>query len=322
MSEKNFLITLMLPSYNKEKYAKRWVEGIAKQTFLHKTKLVVIDDCSTDGSYEKLKRLFHKHRLTADFSQNEKNMGLMYSTMKFYRSINTKYWCLLDADDCYISSRKIEKAVNFLETHEDYSAYACNQIAEYANGEKHILFSADIPSQTFTNLGKSLFFQTASIIFRNNFTPKLLDVIEEWSKSQEGGAFSADAFRWTLAFQFGKIYFENSPDSLWLTDIGAWGALSPMEQNLSNMNAYKTFFRFFKENFGLNDNTVACLNWYVQYYLDVCNQVNAMLRGLIADQFKFKNSSADSDDLGKIFDNLKECCKDLREIMDSNKIPL
>ena len=108
MAEK--IITLITPVHNKAPYIKDWAEGLAKQTYLDKMKILVIDDGSTDESLEFMKKYISKYRLPAKITVNEKNLGLMYTTKQAYKKIYTKYFSVLDADDYYLSPQKIEKA--------------------------------------------------------------------------------------------------------------------------------------------------------------------------------------------------------------------
>ena len=296
-------------------YIRRWAEGLAKQTFRDRMKILIIDNCSTDGSFEVMQQCVEEFNLPAEIIQNEKNIGLMGSVKKAYRMLDTKYFAVLDPDDFYISPQKVEKAVKFLEKHEDYSGYACNQILESKNGNSRICFDANIPSQTFTKMQGSPFFQTASTTFKNCFTPELLNWIDEFTGDAKSHAFDSDGFRNMLFYNFGKVYFENSPDSNWLVDVGMWGTLSKIEQDLANMESHYIYFNFCKKVFGLNETAINCLNLSVTFYARVLDDLNVMFKNFSAHEFKYKNSSAEgTEDLNSIFDKLKKHCKIFSDI--------
>ena len=143
------LLTLITPAYNKAPYIKDWAEGLAKQTYLDKMKILVIDDGSTDDSVELTKKYIAEYNLPAEISVNGKNLGLMYTTKQLYRRIDTEYFTVLDADDYYISPQKIEKAVKFLESHPDYSFYACNTLLEAPDGTQKPQRPKEQPSATY-----------------------------------------------------------------------------------------------------------------------------------------------------------------------------
>ena len=120
------LVTVITAVYNKEKYLQEWAESLAKQTFLDKTEILVINDGSTDNSVKLIKKFTKKYNLPINLVHNEKNIGYLYTLIKSFRMLKTKYFALLDPDDYYISPKKLENAVNFLEAHDEYSVYAMN----------------------------------------------------------------------------------------------------------------------------------------------------------------------------------------------------
>ena len=240
-------------------------------------KIVVIDNQSTDGGFEVIRDCVKKYNLPAELIQNEKNINLWGSTKKFFRMLDTKYYAVLDPDDYYISPQKVEKAVKFLEAHEVYSCYACNQIFEFKNGENRTAVPREVPSQTFEDIRRTPFFQNASTTYRNYFTPEWLDKIENFAGDDPRHAFDSDAFRWMLALKFGKIYFENSLDSNYRHDIGNAGSLSHLEEAIYVIGIHIEFFKIFMKFFGADIIANYCANFVWHYYNQVIdNFVNIM----------------------------------------------
>lgn len=293
MDEK--IITIITTVYNKAKYLDTWAKSLANQTYLDKMNILIIEDCSKDDSLRLLIELVEKYALPAKIICNEKNMGLLYSIRKAYRElqapdIRTKYFAVLDADDYYLSARKIEKAVKFLEHHEDYSAYASNYILKYRAGVEQKAISDNVRDKTFFNMKDTSFFQTAAITFRNFFTPELLDRIDYFTEEKNFGICEGDAFRNGIAFGFGKLFFENSTDAVWLCDIGDWGTLSTLEQDFCNMVGHWELFEFYRTHFkthiltDINTNYIFSLtvNFYQKSVLDFANLMQNL------DFFKFQ----------------------------------
>ena len=125
------LITILTPVYNKAPYIQTWAEGLAKQTYLDKMKILVANDGSTDESLNLIEKFSAEYKLPLEIVYNGENIGIMQVTKLLYRKLDTKYFAVLDADDYYISPQKVEKAVKFLQSHSDYSCYACNTLNEY-----------------------------------------------------------------------------------------------------------------------------------------------------------------------------------------------
>lgn len=280
------IITLITPVHNKAPYIKTWAEGLAKQTFLDRMKILVTDDGSTDGSLELMKKYVAEYNLPAEITENGKNLGLMYTTKQAYKKIDTKYFTVLDADDYYLSPKKIEKAVTFLEQNSDYSFYACNTLLESVDGSLKPQRSDTLPSATYPQLEGTPFFQTASTTFRNYFSEKLLDAIDKETGNAKRHAFEADGFRNVLAFHFGKLYFENSLDCVWRQKIGIWGKTSAISQELANMKSYSKYYDFYRKNFGFDDNARTCLGVSYMRYVKILEYLPKLFAGLNVADFE------------------------------------
>ena len=138
---------------------------------------------------------------------------------------------MLDADDYWLTEKKLEKAIDFLEGHEDYSAYVSNYLAIFKDGKKGTCFSKDLPDQTFAKRTDSPnHFQTPAIVFRNFFTPDLLAALERAAAGKHSSFVESDTLRNYLALHFGKIRFENSVDAAWRVNIGTFGALTELDK--------------------------------------------------------------------------------------------
>lgn len=113
----NPLVTVIIPSYNHEKYIKSSIISVVEQSYGN-IELIVIDDGSSDNSPQIIAELRNKY----DFSyiRNE-NQGLI-KTLKYGLSLaQGKYISLVASDDIWLPG-KIEKQVDFLESNDDVSA--------------------------------------------------------------------------------------------------------------------------------------------------------------------------------------------------------
>lgn len=317
MDEK--IITLITLVYNKASYIQTWAKSLAKQSYLDKMKILVTDDGSTDNSLALIKKFAEEYNLPVEITCNEKNMGLMYSVRNAYRKIDTKYFTVLDADDYYLSSQKIEKAVKFLEKNPDYSCYACNTLNVYPDNKNRTAYPQDRENATFTKLKGSPFFQTASTTFRNFFDTKLLDAIDEVTEGHRKHAFQGDAFRNILAFRAGKFYFENSLDCVWRRNIGIWGTTSRFSQDIANIKSYYAYFDFFRKYFEADETAVTCLEVSLDRYRKLVKLLGEIIGGLNVTKFAIDDNfnnllKVGEEDLNKIFDALLEQYKIYAEI--------
>ena len=97
MTKENFLISVIVPLYNYRKYIGYCIRSIINQTYTN-FELIVVDDCSTDDSYDRSIK-YEKKDSRVSVIQLEKNGG--YSKAKNEGIVRSKgdYIVTLDADD-------------------------------------------------------------------------------------------------------------------------------------------------------------------------------------------------------------------------------
>lgn len=139
----NILITVLIPAYNVEKYIKDAIESIIAQTYSN-LEIIVVDDCSTDGTFSILEEIkYYEPRLK--LFRNNENSGIV-KTLNFGLSVsNGEYIVRMDGDDlCHPS--KIEKQLMFLLNNENIALVGCDIICIDENGEilNHVLTSHNV----------------------------------------------------------------------------------------------------------------------------------------------------------------------------------
>jgi glycosyltransferase involved in cell wall biosynthesis len=89
------LISVIMPVYNCVLYIEQSINSILKQTF-EDFELIIIDDCSFDGTIEILKK-FADSRIK--IIKNLSNEGVSTSTNKGFKLAQGKYIARMDGDD-------------------------------------------------------------------------------------------------------------------------------------------------------------------------------------------------------------------------------
>lgn len=103
--ERKDIISLAMPTYNGEKYLREQLDSIYAQTRVP-DEVIVVDDCSTDGTVEILEE-YHK-RYGLKYYINEHNLGYNKNFEKAISLCSGDYICLSDQDDVWLRE-KIEK---------------------------------------------------------------------------------------------------------------------------------------------------------------------------------------------------------------------
>ena len=110
------LVSVVMSVYNGERYLREAIGSILNQTF-RDFEFLMINDGSSDRTAEILKD-YNINRIK--IIKNERNIGLTKSLNKGLRIARGEYIARQDADDVSAPDR-LEKEVNFLETHRDYA---------------------------------------------------------------------------------------------------------------------------------------------------------------------------------------------------------
>lgn len=91
-------ISIVIPCYNVEKYVEKCIKSIMNQTY-SELEVIVIDDKSTDGTYDVLLKLKKEYNDRFILLQNEKNGGLAYTRNFGVKKATGKYIGFIDSDD-------------------------------------------------------------------------------------------------------------------------------------------------------------------------------------------------------------------------------
>ena len=107
--ENNGLVSVIMPSYNSEKYIKDSIESVLKQTYPF-WELIIVDDCSTDETIEIIKSL-NDDRIR--LFVNDHNSGAALSRNKALKEAKGKWIAFLDSDDLWLPT-KLEEQLKFM----------------------------------------------------------------------------------------------------------------------------------------------------------------------------------------------------------------
>ena len=101
--------SVIIPMYNCERFIEETVESVLKQT-IKEIEIILIDDCSTDKSFDLIKKISDKDKRVKVY-KNEENYGVALTRNKGIDLSSGKYIALLDSDDVWMPD-KLEKQLN------------------------------------------------------------------------------------------------------------------------------------------------------------------------------------------------------------------
>lgn len=136
-------VSIIIPAYNRALYINQTVNSVLEQTYQH-LELIVVDDGSADGTYEKLKE--YGSRITLLTHDGRSNKGQAASINLGLRDAVGKYIAVLDSDDFW-EPNKLEIQVPFLELNPEIGLVYCNGYGVDANGERYYDFYEADPNE-------------------------------------------------------------------------------------------------------------------------------------------------------------------------------
>lgn len=163
-------LSIIMPCYNVESTLDRALNSIQMQQVNFNYEIIIVNDGSTDDSLRLMETWQKKnnHVVVLDNGENLGNAG------SFYRGLcaaKGKYFCVLDGDDYYTVSDKLQRQVDFLnkDAEEEYVATATNYIVDLGDGEVYVPPRRNGKEFGYTDmLAQNLYyFHTATYMYRN-----------------------------------------------------------------------------------------------------------------------------------------------------------
>lgn len=115
-------LTVIIPNHNKEKYIVKCIESVLQQTILPK-KIIIIDDCSTDRSIDKILQIEDNENIIRVIPLKE-NVGVSKARNIGILEAQTQYITCLDSDDFYANRGKLENEWKLIEKNQGCIAYS------------------------------------------------------------------------------------------------------------------------------------------------------------------------------------------------------
>lgn len=120
-------VDILLATYNGENYLVEQLESILSQSYSN-FRLLISDDCSTDGTRKILEEYKEKDNRIQLFFQGN-NLGVIKNFEYLLKKVESKYYMLSDQDDIW-KNNKIERTVEKLENSESDLVYTDLEVVD------------------------------------------------------------------------------------------------------------------------------------------------------------------------------------------------
>ena len=136
MNNKSIILSVCVRTHNQERFICEALDSVLRQQTTFPFEIIVSDDASSDGTVEILKEYQNVHPDKIRLLLSEKNIGGPENLKRVIEASNARYVTCLDGDDFYTDEYKLQKQVDFLETHPEYAA--CFHNTWYADENGHL----------------------------------------------------------------------------------------------------------------------------------------------------------------------------------------
>jgi glycosyltransferase involved in cell wall biosynthesis len=257
-------LSVILLAHNVKDYVAQALDSILMQHVDFDFEILVGDDGSSDGTIEILRKYKLKHPeliklyLTPRVERSHGGDYINFSNL--YKKAESEYITILDGDDYWISEKKLQKQIDFLDLNLDFTVCGHNYFFENMDGiltPAHPGLGADsgysFICEDFQQMllgGHCPYMQTSSVVYRNVFlnNQKVHNYFNHYM-------FKGDFIRTLLHSAHGKSKFINELMSVYrITGQGDWTKTSEIQKCLSHIkffifHKYNTFDNKYKRSF-------------------------------------------------------------------------
>ncbi|MCM1119890.1 MAG: glycosyltransferase [bacterium] len=146
MNTSEIMVTVKILAYNHEKYIVQAIESILSQKTEYRYEILIGEDCSTDSTREIVDGYAQKYPDIIRVIHHKRNVGCTKNAYSLDIHARGKYVAGCEGDDYWCDDLRIQKDVDFLETHPEYVG-VCHR-CRVVDGNDDPIEENTIPSRT------------------------------------------------------------------------------------------------------------------------------------------------------------------------------
>lgn len=235
------LLSIVMTTYNHGEYIKQALDSIFMQKVNFKYEIIVGDDCSQDNTLEILLKYKEEYGGVLRLFIRKVNMGSHHNHYDLIAKTRGKYISYLEGDDFWNNDMKLQKQMDFLETHEEYIAvvHKINVVDRKGNVYKNRDFEIQYCTKEIYSLKEFetgiLAGHTSSLMFRNIYKNENVD----YSFFVKFNNMSGDSTLMMLLAIYGNIFCMNEIMSCYRKVIDKDSdSFSAMQESVNRRDEY------------------------------------------------------------------------------------
>jgi len=165
-----FRVSVVVMTYNHGRLIREAVDSVLTQRTSFDYEIVISEDCSTDDTREIVMEYGARYPDRIRLLLSERNLNSLAVVSRGIRACRGEFIALLDGDDYWTDPTKLERQVEFLDSHPDCSACFHNATAVYPESDR-TPHDWTAPGQkdfmTLQDIWRGNPIATSSLMFRN-----------------------------------------------------------------------------------------------------------------------------------------------------------
>ena len=178
-------VSIITPVYNCERYIRQTINSVLEQTY-EEWELILVDDCSPDGSKEIIKQ-YQKNDSRIRYVRLKNNRGAALARNVGLKVSTGRFVAYLDADDVWLPC-KLEKQVKFMKDN-DLQFSCCDYEEIDENGESLNKIVHMPKTITYNQLLRNTIIQTVGVIADTDKVDKRLLVMPNVRRGQDSATW-------------------------------------------------------------------------------------------------------------------------------------
>ncbi|GAB2863318.1 glycosyltransferase family 2 protein [Hymenobacter ruber] len=171
------LVSVMMVTYNQEAYVATALDSILNQEVDFDYEIVIGEDYSTDRTRAIISEYQQRYGSRIRPLFHEKNLGVSRNWEFTAAQCRGKYVALLEGDDYWTNPHKLQKQVDFMESHPDFSMCFHNARVLYEGGANppasHLMTQIQKAELTLDEVTRDWHIATGSVMYRRAMLPEL-----------------------------------------------------------------------------------------------------------------------------------------------------
>jgi glycosyltransferase involved in cell wall biosynthesis len=254
------VLTVLLVTFNHETTVLESLNSIVTQKTKFPFILKIFDDCSSDQTLP----ICINHLIKINFknyliSTSNKNNGAVINFKRALKSIDTKYFTLLEGDDYWTSDFKIETSLKIFESNLDCAIVAHNTYLINGNNNADLKYKkAKIINGYFSNglpnNGNEIFDIFNAPYF--HFSSRIYRTFPlDFEKENE--LIFYDLFLYYKYLSLGRVFYIDKVMSAYRYNCrGTWSSLSEYQQKYKNIHMYLEMIVYFENKYDFFYNSI------------------------------------------------------------------